>query len=347
MKKIPENIVIGKSWKNTLEKFLKEKHYSAIAILIDENTKANCLPIVIEIIDDPVIIEIKSGEEYKNLETCAHIWSVLTKNHFDRKALMINLGGGVIGDMGGFCATAYKRGIDFINLPTTLLSQVDASVGGKLGIDFQGFKNHIGFFKEPEMVLINPGFLNTLPERELRSGFAEVLKHALIADEAYWKILTTKKFPNQPWEEHILHSVKVKYEVVSDDFKESGQRKILNFGHTLGHAIESIFLDKGDAKLLHGEAIAIGMITEAYISMKYGLKQEEVDEIAAYFISCFGKIDLKEVPKQQIFDFVKQDKKNTSSQINFSLLKNIGCADYNLFADDDEISQALAYYQSL
>ena len=174
---LPEEIEISQNIPVNIQSFLNSSDYDKVAVLVDENTRFHCLPLVHKAIKPSDIIEIKSGEEQKTLDTCIQIWKELTDNHFERKSLLVNLGGGVIGDMGGFCAATYKRGIDFINIPTTLLSQVDASVGGKLGIDFLGFKNHIGIFEKPEKVFIDTEFLNTLPERELRSGFAEVIKH--------------------------------------------------------------------------------------------------------------------------------------------------------------------------
>ncbi|MEM8969941.1 MAG: 3-dehydroquinate synthase family protein, partial [Bacteroidota bacterium] len=239
-----DNVTITKNIAGTLADLLSKSSFSQVAVLVDENTRQHCLPLIQEVLPpEYTLVEIKSGELNKNLDTCAHIWAQLTEQHFDRKALLINLGGGVIGDMGGFCAATYKRGISFVNIPATLLAQVDASVGGKLGIDFRGFKNHIGLFQEPQQVLIDAAFLRTLPEQELRSGFAEVIKHALIHDSVYWNKLRGASLAQQPWTEHIRHSVQVKSWVVDQDFREGGLRKILNFGHTVGHAVESHFLE--------------------------------------------------------------------------------------------------------
>jgi len=244
---------IGKS----LPQFLSQKDYSKIAIIVDENTKEHCYPIIANLVSETILIEIKSGEENKNLATCTYIWQELTDAAFDRHSLVINLGGGVIGDMGGFCAATYKRGIDFIQIPTTLLAQVDASVGGKLGIDFNGYKNHIGAFAQPEVVLIDTVFFKTLPHLELRSGFAEIIKHCLIRDASMWDVIRKRDFDQQDLQSLVAHSVAIKKEIVAEDPTEKGLRKILNFGHTLGHAVETHFLEKEGKRLLHGEPLSL------------------------------------------------------------------------------------------
>ena len=303
--------------------------YSKIGILVDENTKEFCLPLVSEI-KKSIIIEIKSREENKNIDTCNLIWEALSKNSFDRNSLLINLGGGVIGDMGGFCASTYKRGIDFIQIPTSLLAMVDASVGGKLGIDFNGLKNQVGLFSNPKLVIINPKFLETLPENELRSGFAEVVKHALIIDKNLWERLKNSNLLELDWEEIIETSVQIKNKIVISDPKEKGERKKLNFGHTFGHAIESYYLQKG-TPILHGEAIFMGIILESEIS---SLSVSEKNDIKNYILSNFS---LPYTPsKLDLLNFLRNDKKNFEEKINFSLLEGIGnCTINNLFAEDE------------
>ena len=303
--------------------------YSAIAILVDENTKKHCLPTFLgenPQLNNSIIIEIKSGEENKNIATCNYIWQQLTNHNFNRNSLLINLGGGVIGDMGGFCASTYKRGIDFMQIPTTLLAMVDASVGGKLGIDFDSFKNQVGLFANPEKVIINPVFLNTLSENQIKSGFAEVVKHALISDKELWNNLTKTDFQDLIWEEVIAHSIAIKNKIVLNDPKEKGKRKKLNFGHTFGHAIESYYLQKG-TPVFHGEAIALGMLLESKMS---DLTDLEKREITTYILSNFA---LPHNPdKNQLIEFMQNDKKNKDVKINFSLLKGIGnCSIDNLF----------------
>jgi len=335
----------------SLEKsFFESLNYSKVAVLVDENTKRDCYPILKSFLpENHILIEIQSGEENKNLQTCGHIWQALTEARFDRKGIVFNLGGGVIGDMGGFCASTYKRGIDFIQIPTTLLSQVDASVGGKLGIDFQGFKNHIGLFRNPNNVLIDTQFLKTLPERELRSGFAEVIKHCLIADADYWKKVTKNDLQNQNWAEITAHSVQVKYDVVSQDPTEKGLRKILNFGHTIGHAIETVYMETPDVeRLLHGEAIAIGMICEAFISVQKGLiTASDCETIQEYILKIYGKTPIETDFMDIILENTLQDKKNTGSTINASLLEGIGKCGFDIPINADEIRESILYYNKL
>ena len=222
------NIEITKDIKLSLTDYLGNNSYSSIALLCDENTYELCLPKIMDCLPEHWLIQIESGEENKNIDTCQQIWMALTEGSFDRSALLINLGGGVISDMGGFAASTYKRGIDFINIPTTLLSQVDASVGGKLGIDFSHFKNHIGLFNEPEMIFIDSIFFDTLPKREIRSGFAEVIKHGLIADKTYWESIADLDINTKYWNEIVEQSVEIKKKVVKEDPFEAGLRKILN-----------------------------------------------------------------------------------------------------------------------
>lgn len=343
-----ENYVnITESIKSALADFFSNRRYSKVAILVDENTSRDCLPIVQNNIPAFDVIEIPSGELNKNISTCADIWSSMTDLGMDRKSLLVNLGGGVIGDMGGFCASTFKRGIQFINIPTTLLSQVDASVGGKLGIDFQTYKNHIGLFCNPDSVLVDPVFLSTLPEREIRSGFAEVVKHALIRDKEYLAELKRYDLKTQPWLNHIRHSVKIKSDVVAADPKESGLRKILNFGHTIGHAVETHFLEQPNS-LLHGEAIAIGMICEAFLSAKLlRMKTEELEIIQEYLIAVFGKVTLQNVEFESILDNMTHDKKNENGLVKMSLLNSIGHCTYDINVSKADALDSLFHYQKL
>ena len=304
-------------------------NYSQVAILVDENTKRDCLSKLPQI-ENALIIEIKSGEEYKNISTCSFIWEQLTINNFDRNSLLINLGGGVIGDMGGFCAATYKRGLEFIHIPTTLLAMVDASVGGKLGIDFKGFKNQIGLFNNPKAVLISSVFLETLAESELKSGFAEVVKHALISDNSLWLKLKNTPFTDLDWEDIIDTSIQIKNKIVLADPFEKGERKKLNFGHTFGHAIESYYLEKR-TPISHGEAVFMGMILETKIS---DLSESDKNEIKNYVLSNFA---LPYTPKKSsLHKFLINDKKNQNGKINFTLLNGIGnCSFDNLFSLDE------------
>lgn len=329
----------------SLPGFLAQKDYSSIIVLVDTNIRKFCYPLIRSSLPKHTLITVKSGEEYKNLTTCEEIWSAMTDSELDRHALMINLGGGVIGDMGGFCASTYKRGIDFIQIPTTLLAQVDASVGGKLGIDFHGFKNHLGVFTLPKAVLIDPVFLATLSEREKRSGFAEIIKHCLIQDGEKWDEIRKKDLDQQDLPDLIAHSVEIKKKVVEQDPTEKGLRKILNFGHTLGHAVETYFLDKGKKKLLHGEAIATGMLSESYISFERKLiNAQTLAQIEEFIFSVYGKVPMKADDFEAIIRHTQQDKKNKGKEIRFSLITGAGSCTYDVAVSKGEMKRALEYY---
>ena len=330
----------------SLATFFAQNEYSHIAILVDEFTNKYCLPIIQDLLPSNFTkVLIKSGEHHKNLATCEQVWDRMTKANMDRHSLLVNLGGGVIGDLGGFCASTYKRGIDFIQIPTTLLAQVDASVGGKLGIDFHGLKNHIGVFQLPKAVLIDPKFIDTLSIQQKKSGFAEIIKHCLIRDEKEWSAIRQQSFEELDLSKLIAHSVAIKEAVVLEDPKEAGLRKILNFGHTLGHAIETYLLDKGKRKILHGEAIAIGMIVEAFISHQRDLiSLQELEEIESYLFENYGRVKLHPEEISKIIALTAQDKKNKGKEIRFSLLTGIGDCGYDIPVSTSEMRKAIQYY---
>ncbi len=343
-KKLPDYIEITQNSKQCIDEFLKENSYSNVFVLVDENTRKNCLPLVEHSFNNAQIIEIKSGEQYKTLSICTHIWQCFTEASADRNALLINLGGGVIGDMGGFCASTYKRGIDFINIPTTLLSQVDASVGGKLGIDFNGFKNHIGLFNLPTKVIIDPQFLDTLPLEQLRSGFAEMLKHGFIQDKNHLEELATVEIEQADWLMYIGKSVAIKNAIVAADPLEKNERKFLNFGHTIGHAVETYFLTN-NMPILHGEAVAIGMITEAHLSeQKTGLSTTDKNELIRIIDTYFERKDIPESGMEEILTNLAQDKKNKGTQIQAALLHKLGAAVHSIIITKKEVAEALAFY---
>jgi len=333
-----------------LKSLLESNKYSKVFILADEHTSEICLPVLQSMLDDYAdfdLIETSAGEENKNIDFCIGIWKTLLDFEADRKSLMINLGGGVITDMGGFIASTYKRGIDFINVPTTLLSQVDASVGGKTGIDIDNVKNMVGTFTLPQMVFIETRFLESLPERELLSGFAEMIKHGLIYDKDYYEKLKSTHYL-MPSPEDIFRSVEIKNEVVTIDPHEKNLRKILNFGHTIGHAIESYALANDEKPLTHGEAIAIGFICEATISVKYcGLTKDEHKDICDYLISIYPKYEIKRESFDALLELMKRDKKNEDGNILFSLLENIGKCTFNCRVSSVDILRSLDYYNSL
>jgi 3-dehydroquinate synthase len=332
-----------------LMSFIENGKYSKVFVFADRHTSETCLPVFREMLDDYSefdLIETDPGEENKNIDFCIGIWKTLLDFGADRKCLMINLGGGVITDMGGFVASTYKRGIDFINIPTTLLSQVDASVGGKTGIDIDNVKNMVGTFTLPQAVFIESEFLKTLPERELLSGFAEMIKHGLIADKDYYESLKTSDF-KQPDPAAVFRSVEIKNQVVTEDPHEQNIRKILNFGHTIGHAVESYALNNNPKPLTHGEAIAIGMICEAFLSHRYSnLTAEELEDIKSYICSLYPKYTLLPASYDALLLLMQSDKKNEHGQILFSLLERIGHCEYNCKVTEKDIIESMNYYNS-
>lgn len=326
---------------------LSKSHFHAhtgVAVLVDENTRRHCYEKIKNQLPAHSLIEIPAGEKHKNLGTCQQVWQALTNAGLDRHSLLVVVGGGVAGDLGGFCASTYKRGIDFIIIPTTLLAMADASIGGKTGVDFAGLKNHVGTFTLPLATWIATDFLETLPVPELRSGFAEIIKHALMSNRAMWDKIRRKSLDEQDWPKLVRHSIKFKSVVVRKDPKEKGLRKVLNFGHSLGHALESYFLDTR-TPLLHGEAIAAGMVLEAHIAVgKKLMTKADLDGIASYIHQVFGKIELPVAEK--LLPALRQDKKNKGNAILMALPKSIGKAVYDIPVSEREIRSALGFYQT-
>lgn len=330
--------------------FIQKGNYSRFFILTDENTGKHCLPIIqkqIDNLDNFDIIEINSGEESKNIDFCVGVWKMLIDFSADRESLLINLGGGVISDLGGFAASTYKRGIDFVHVPTTLLSQVDASVGGKTGIDMDNIKNIIGTFTQPKAVFINHEFLQTLPPRQILSGLAEMLKHGLITDAGYWNLLKNSDL-QKPSAELVYKSVEIKNKVVIEDPHEKGIRKSLNFGHTIGHAVETYSLMNDENPLTHGEAIAIGMICEARLSnLKIGLSDAELNEITETISGLYPKYLIAESCFDELHTIMLKDKKNQAGKINCTLLTQIGQCRIDNICTGHELCESLRYYTSL
>ena len=314
---------------------------SQVFILTDENVAPFWLPEVAYWLrcDPAVDIIIKAGEEHKNLQTVQRIWKTLLKHHADRNALLVNLGGGVITDLGGFAASTYKRGIKFINVPTTLLAMVDAAIGGKTGIDFGGGKNQIGTFAEAEEVIVDPVFLSTLPRRELLSGMAEMLKYGFIADAS---LLNTSL---ENYQDYILRCGEIKREIVAQDPTEKGLRKILNFGHTLGHAIESHCLTT-DHPLLHGEAVALGMVAALWLSVEQcGLDKKVLKEYEKKLPLLLSETDivLSESDIEPILDYLAYDKKNKDDTPQFVLLEDVGRPVLDVEVEPTLVKQSLEY----
>ncbi|XOD66958.1 MAG: 3-dehydroquinate synthase [Flavobacteriales bacterium Tduv] len=343
---LDHSIYFGKYPYKALKNYISDhKYLSNIFILVDEHTKIHCLPRLFfcaPFLKQARLIEIAAGEDQKNIFTCLHIWKTFSAAEADRKSLLINLGGGVITDMGGFAASVFKRGIRFIHIPTTLLGMVDASIGGKTGIDMEGLKNEIGLFSSPEFLVIDINYLKTLPKRELRSGMAELLKHGLIADASLWtEMKKAVRHPPKSWQECIRRSVFIKKEIVRNDPTEKGLRKILNFGHTVGHAIETYFMNDA-ASLLHGEAIALGMICESWISCKSNFFPEnQYEEISLTLAKHYPMRKLSDSASERILSIMHHDKKNESGKIRCSLLKTIGNCSYNHELEDDLIKESL------
>ncbi|NER13782.1 3-dehydroquinate synthase [Leptobacterium flavescens] len=335
-----------------LNAHLDEKKYSKLFLLVDQNTHEHCLSAFFNAIGTDrtfEIIEIEAGEEHKNIHTCAGVWETLSELGADRKSLLINLGGGVVTDLGGFVASTFMRGISFINIPTSLLSMVDASVGGKTGVDLGPLKNQVGVIRLPEMVLIDTAYLATLPPNQMRSGLAEMLKHGLIYSESHWDSLQDLSKLNLNDLDALIHeSIGIKNEVVISDPTEKGLRKILNFGHTLGHAIESYLLQSETREaILHGEAIAIGMILEVYISSKLAdFPEAKVDAVKESMLSYFEKVEFNEQDIQEIIELLKFDKKNSHGNINFVLLEDIAKTRIDCKVPNENILKAFEYYST-
>ncbi|PRY51545.1 3-dehydroquinate synthase [Arcticibacter pallidicorallinus] len=333
-----------------LKDFLDNSDYSKVFFLTDLNTSEHCMPLISQLfpsLDHYDIIEVDPGEENKNIDYCIGVWQMLLDFGADRNSLLINLGGGVITDMGGFAASTFKRGIDFVQVPTTLLAQVDASVGGKTGIDLGNIKNIIGTFTQPKAVFISSKFLETLEHRQIISGFAEIVKHGIIADRDYFNKLKDID-PLKTDKETIYHSVEIKNFVVTTDPFEKSIRKTLNFGHTIGHAVETYSLKNDNRALLHGEAIAVGMICEAFLASRHnGLSSEELVEITEYIRSVFPDYHLKPDSYSDILEFMQNDKKNVNGQIGFALPSEIGKCDFNIYLTKEQIIESLNYYAEL
>jgi 3-dehydroquinate synthase len=334
----------------TINTHIATDNYSKIVVIVDENTFEYCYPIFIKQLQttlDIEVIQIEAGEEHKNIETCSGVWNALSELNIDRKCLLINIGGGVVTDLGGFVASTYKRGVTYINIPTSLLAMVDASVGGKTGVDLGNLKNQIGVINTSKMVLIDTSYLNTLPQSEMRSGLAEMLKHGLIQDEIYWnKMSDLSKLTPKDLDALIYESVIIKNNIVTQDPTEQGVRKTLNFGHTLGHAIESYCLENNNkSTLLHGEAVAIGMILACYISTQStGLSSSTCDHIKNIILNTFQRISFTTEDITPIIELMKYDKKNSHGNINFVLLSAIGKTVIDCKVSNDLITESFDYY---
>ncbi|MFA5574093.1 MAG: 3-dehydroquinate synthase [Brumimicrobium sp.] len=341
------NVEVGELQDSTLTSLLSKKyHQNKKIILLDKNTKEFCLPVLLQSIPELINahqIVIESGEVNKKIETCSKVWKQLIDLKINRHDLIINLGGGVITDLGGFIATLYKRGMDFINIPTTLLGMVDASVGGKTGVNFGENKNQIGVFSLPQLTVCDIRFLKTLPKNQLLSGKAEILKHGLIDDKDFFQYFK-ENFNKGISKENLFKAIQIKTNIVDKDFKESGDRKKMNFGHTVGHAIEAYLMTQNNP-VEHGVCIAWGMLVESYLSsLILGLSEQEFQEIELLVKEQYPRLELSSKDFDAIIRLMHNDKKNQSEKLNFTLLSSIGTSSVNYNLEDELVYKALSIF---
>ena len=348
-----QKVVISQHLEQSLSQALAECTFDRLFVLVDETTEKCCLPTLSSLLSPltshPSIITIPATDQHKTLDSLSHVWSELQHMGATRHSLMINLGGGMVTDLGGFAASTFKRGIHYINIPTTLLSMVDASVGGKTGINFGGLKNEIGVFNNADCVILDTKFLQTLDQENILSGYAEMLKHALISDEKMWTehILYSPLTSNlSPLTSMIAQSVAVKQRIVTEDPTEKGLRKALNLGHTAGHAFESLALER--TPILHGYAVAYGLVVELYLScVKTGFPTDKMRQTVQFIKEHYGKMTVTCDDYPHLLELMHHDKKNEGSAINFTLLANIGDLRINQTATAEEIKEALDFYREI
>lgn len=346
-----QEIIICNNLKTDLERVMSSHKFDKLFILTDSHTYYNCLPLIkdINLINKASHITIGVEDTNKNLETLAYVWLKLSNEGATRHSLLINLGGGMVTDLGGFAAATFKRGISFINIPTTLLSMIDAAVGGKTGINFNGLKNEIGAFALASEVIIDSEFLKTLDYNNVISGYAEMLKHGLISTSDNWTELLSFDFNNEIDYKQLQYligkSVLIKEDIVKQDPYEKGIRKSLNLGHTIGHAFESFSL-KNENPVLHGYAVAWGLVCELYIShLKAGFPKEELRQTVSFIKEHYGKLHFSCKDYDTLYEFMKHDKKNESAgAVNFTLLSDIGDIKINQIISKDDIYDSLDFY---
>ena len=345
-----QKVVISGNLERDLVSAISECEHDRIFVLTDETTQQLCWPKIknFKALKDCTPIIIKATDTHKNLDTLAEVWQALSNGGATRHSLMINLGGGMVTDLGGFAASTFKRGIDFINIPTTLLAMVDASVGGKTGINFGGLKNEIGVFSDSRFVIINTQFLDTLDHDNICSGYAEMLKHGLISDEHTWAELVTFDLDTpdlSQLQRMVAESIKVKERIVESDPHEHGIRKALNLGHTMGHAFESFAMRRG-TPILHGYAVAYGMIGELYMSArKTAFPTDRMHQTVRFIRENYGTFNITCDDYPTLIELMHHDKKNTSGIINFTLLGNVGDIRINQTANEEEIKEALDFFR--
>ena len=363
----PQKVIISKDLQQSLDEAIAACKYDVLFVLCDETTERLCLPVVTdyECMKPAHRIVIKDTDTNKTLDSVTHVWSELQRLGATRHSLMINLGGGMVTDLGGFAASTFKRGIQYINIPTTLLSMVDASVGGKTGFNFGGLKNEIGVFNNASSVILDATFLRTMDHENLLSGYAEMLKHALISNDKMWAELLNFEIGNWKFEVYdnteqiknvklqtsnfklgqmVAKSVAVKQRIVTEDPTEQGIRKALNLGHTAGHAFESMALEH--KPVLHGYAVAYGLIVELYLScVKTGFPQDKMRQTVSFIKENYGRMAITCDDYPHLIALMHHDKKNTGHDINFTLLGDIGDIRINQTASEEDIKDALDFYR--
>ena len=345
-----QKVVISGNLERDLVNAISECEHDRIFVLTDETTQQLCWPKIknFKALKNSTPIIIKATDTHKNLDTLSQVWQALSNGGATRHSLMINLGGGMVTDLGGFAASTFKRGIDFINIPTTLLAMVDASVGGKTGINFGGLKNEIGVFSDSLFVIINTQFLDTLDHDNICSGYAEMLKHGLISDERTWAELVTFDLDTpdlSQLQRMVAESIKVKERIVEADPHEHGIRKALNLGHTMGHAFESFAMRRG-TPILHGYAVAYGLISELYMSArKTAFPTDRMHQTVRFIRENYGTLNITCDDYPTLIELMHHDKKNTSGIINFTLLGNVGDIRINQTANEEEIKEALDFFR--
>jgi 3-dehydroquinate synthase len=355
------DLYTGTSVFSSVTDYLK-KHFSdsnQVFILVDENTKVHCLPGLqsyVPRLQNARVIEVQSGDISKSIETATYVWSKLSEMHADRDSILVNLGGGAISDLGGFVAATFKRGIIYMNIPTTLLGMVDGAIGGKTALNLSNLKNQIGVFALPRAIFIYTGFLRTLDKKHMFSGIAEIMKYGLVTDAGLWnkmikldyRKIIEAPFRNTVWDDMIKKTVKTKSDIVEKDFRDINERKILNFGHTFGHAFETISMNGNQEGLLHGHAVALGMICESYLStLKTGLGQKDLEQIVSVITSNFNLYPFGRETYPAILEIMRKDKKSVNGQLAFTLIKRPGSAVINQFCSADMIEKAIDFYCQL
>lgn len=350
IKTLDYNIILSENIGLHIDGFIKKKNYSSLYIIMDENIMKHCWPILSkesEELRNAEILILEPGEDSKNIELAIQFWQILSEYEADRSSLIINFGGGMVSDFGGFIASTFKRGLDFINIPTSLLAMVDASIGGKTGINLMHYKNQIGVISQANSVFIYPDFLETLDPRHIKNGFAEMLKHGIINDPNHWEdLLNIKNIIPEEIIPYLETSIEIKNRIVEQDPKEKGIRKSLNFGHTIGHLIETWSLQNDEQPIFHGEAIAIGMIIESYLSTKKAnLPWQDFEKIKEFISNNYSKYPINDSFVNDFKNIVNQDKKKDGKKLNFTFATKIGSVVINQDCSIEEIRESIIYYK--